>query len=513
MSEPAPVALRGRFFSLKWKTLALLSLVLAAVHLALVLQAYWDEISQFEQRQALAFEERVGVLQKLLAQSESRLQRIGTIVPGVIDTILARAGIEEQWASLQIDLQLEVMQLYRADGSVQLRGVTSWGGPLSPELTERIRQFGAGERPAGFLLCDPNCVQYAVVPVLGGGERRLMVLGSSLADVVLEFPGLTRAGVALLAAAGPGGGSRFWQDYRLEAISDAPTNEPKLRMISEQAPLATLDEGRNLVFGGRHYRFAAWPLESFGGLTSGYVVIFADTTDALRAIRSQVLRQLVAALFGLLAALALLLAVLNRPMNQLRKLAQALPLLARHQYAPAREVIGSQYLQARNHTEIEVLEAVSVDLAEQLERLERTVAARGTALAESLAELKRANELNEKIFATAPMLILIQSGEGRVLQINEFGSQLLGYSPAEVRGMAFLDLLADPRQRDAAAAVLVEVIGGRRALFEQTGPVRCVDGSSERITWLHTRLTSQSGTFVLSVGLADKSLEDRAGGG
>ncbi|MBI2383953.1 MAG: PAS domain S-box protein [Gammaproteobacteria bacterium] len=507
-AAPAPAGLSGRFFSLKWKTLALVSLVLAVVHVGLVVQGYHDALGQFEARQALAFQERGMVLQKLLAQSEQRLQRIASLVPGVINTLIFRADFDERWTGVQLELQLDLMQLYGADGAPRVRGMAPWAEPPAALRARIVRALGE-ERPTGFILCEPRCTQYALVPVLGAaGERQMMVLGTSLADVVLEFPGLTGAAVAVMSSAEGLAGESYWGGYRLEAVSDAPSNEPKLRALALAAPLPVVEQGAGLGFGGRQYRFQAWPLSAYGGATPGYFVILADTTEALADIRGQIQRQLLAGLTALLAALALLLAVMNRPMNHLRKLAQALPLLARHQYQPAREMIGSQFQHKRSHSEIDVLEAVAADLSRQLEELEQTVAARNDALAEKVAELHRANELNEKIFATAPMVIVIQGQDGRLLQMNEFGRQLLGYSESEVRGMPFLSLLADPRQKDEASTVLVDVIGGRRALFEQTGPVLCVDGGRERITWLHSRLAAQSGVYVLSIGLPDKSLDD-----
>lgn len=507
MSTPTPAASR-RFISLKWKTLALVSVVLATVHLGLVLQGYYGAIEQFESRQALAFEERIHVLQKLLDQSAARLSRIANIVPGVINT-LTITSVEERWQAVQIELQLEVMQLYGKDGDVRIAGLPMWENGTPPvALNERIQTVLREERPAGFLLCEPHCVQYSLIPVLGTrGERQLMVLGISLADVVLEFPGLAGADVALLVERPASGAAAYWDRYRLAAVSDAPSNEPKLRALSRGSDMSQIEQGSGLSFGGRSYRFYARPLTSFGSLTPGYFLVFDDTTQALSDIRRQLQSQLLVGLIALLAALALLLSVLNRPMNQLRKLAQTLPMLAHSQYAPVREMVGKAYLAKRTHSEIDVLEEVTVDLSRKLEELEQTVAARSQALAASLTELKRANELNDKIFATAPLIFLIQSQDGRVLQMNAFGSQLLGYSESEIQNQPFISLLADARQRLQASDVLTDVIGGRRQLFEQSGPVTCVDGALEQVTWLHTRLAAQSGNYVLSVGLPDKSLE------
>jgi PAS domain S-box-containing protein len=213
----------------------------------------------------------------------------------------------------------------------------------------------------------------------------------------------------------------------------------------------------------------------------------------------------VAGFAALLAALLLLLLILNRPMNQLRKLAAALPLLAAQGYEAARLMIGNPHRQRRHRSEIEVVEEAAVNLSHQLETLERTVDARNRALAEKISELRQASELNEKMFANAPVIILIQGPDNSLLRINEFGTTLLGYSASEMKGRSFPSLMADARQREEAMNVLADVAAGRRQQFEQTGPVLCVDGSLERITWLHTRLSAQSGIYILSLGLPDRS--------
>lgn len=501
----APAAPR-RFISLKWKTLAWVSVALALIHVGLVLQGYYDALERFHSRQALAFESHATVLAKLLDQSAARLSRIATIVPGVLGSVAAGRTFEEQWQTVQLELQLEVMQVYDQNGQLRVAGMPLWSRP-PPALLERIGAVLREERPAGFLLCQPDCLQYMLSPTLGpAGERRLMVLGVSLADVVLSFPGLSFADVALLVPRTDPSAPSYWGQYRLAAISDAPRNEPKLRALAQVATLAEIEQGHGLTFSDHSYRFYARPLSTFGSVTPGYFLIFGDTTEALSDIREQLQRQLLAGLIALLAALALLLSILNRPMNQLRRLARTLPMLAQSQYGAAREAIGRSFAAKRTHTEIDVLEEVAVDLTERLEALEHTVAARGRTLAEKVVELKRANELNDKIFATAPMILVIQGQDGRVVQMNAFGSQLLGYSASEMHGQPFLTLLADPRQRSESADRLAEIFGGRRPMFEQTGPVKCVDGSLERVTWLHTRLSSHSGNFVLSVGLPDKSL-------
>jgi PAS domain S-box-containing protein len=500
LGAPAP-----RFISLKWKTLGLLTLALVAVHLGLVLHGHFSLLQQFESRQAVAFENRFAVLAKLMETTDRRLQRIGGILPGLVMEIPSAGDFAERWSALQLDLGLDAMQIYDARGRLLTAGLPVWGDAPPPELAQRVTQALRDERPMSFLSCRPHCLQFGLVPTLAGGDKQLMVLALDLADVMVEYPLLTAAHIALLVAVEDGSTAPYWTRYRLAAVSDAPANEPRLRSLSRDVPLHALEDGVSAEFGRRYFRYVARPLHLYRGLEGGHFVVFADISDDLAEIRRRVVIQLLSAVLALLAALLLLLMILNRPMNQLRKLAIALPMLADRAHEPARRLIGKGYQDATVHSEIEVLEQVSVDLSHQLEQLEGTLAARNRALAEKLTELRRANELNAKILETAPVVFLIQSREAHIVQMNEFGAALLGYSPSEVQGTPFVELMADARQREEAAYGLADLVGGRRPLFEQTGPVRCVDGSLERITWLHTRLTAESGTYVLSIGLPDKA--------
>jgi PAS domain S-box-containing protein len=494
-----------RLVSLKWQTLALVSIALVVVHGLLVFQAYSAELARLLSRQALTFEHQVTVLRNLIDQSNARLQRIGAVVPGAVNAMTMGERFEERWQAVQLELGLDVMQVYDGKGLAAMVGLAPWAQPPL-ELQRSIQRTLREERPSTFLQCRPECVQYSLAPLIGiDGSRQAMVLATSLADVVLAFPAMTGADVALLAEPAPDQGAAYWGSYHLAALSAAPRNEPKLRALSAAVTLQQVEEGQNLSFGGRDYRFFARPLASFGGIGSGYIIIFNDLTDALADIRAQLRNQLVAGFAALLAALLLLLLILNRPMNQLRKLAAALPLLAAQGYEAARLMIGNPHRQRRHRSEIEVVEEAAVNLSHQLETLERTVDARNRALAEKISELRQASELNEKMFANAPVIILIQGPDNSLLRINEFGTTLLGYSASEMKGRSFPSLMADARQREEAMNVLADVAAGRRQQFEQTGPVLCVDGSLERITWLHTRLSAQSGIYILSLGLPDRS--------
>ena len=121
------------------------------------------------------------------------------------------------------------------------------------------------------------------------------------------------------------------------------------------------------------------------------------------------------------------------------------------------------------------------------------------------SELRRSQDLNEKIFATAPIAMLMLSSDGLIVRVNEFTCTLLGYSDTELRDRSFLSLLADARQSREAGNALIDLIAGRRSIYEQSGSVSCINGDQERMTWMHSRVLAQGGVFILALGLPDRS--------
>jgi diguanylate cyclase (GGDEF)-like protein/PAS domain S-box-containing protein len=86
---------------------------------------------------------------------------------------------------------------------------------------------------------------------------------------------------------------------------------------------------------------------------------------------------------------------------------------------------------------------------------------------------------------------------------NELAAQLTGFSPSELKGRRFVDLIGDVEAHREVLAGLEALTqtGGRR--LEQEYPLSRRDGESRQIVWVHTPLREEhsDGTAVLSVGL------------
>lgn len=497
-----------RRFSLKWKTLGLLGLALAIVHISLVLLDYRDRLQDSVERQQSELDTKLTILKQLLATSAERLHRIGLIVPSIVDALPDEVDIDERWSGLQLELDLQALLLQTSQGELIAKGLPYFGKHPPKRLLQAIDTARAEEKPRSFILCELSCVQYALTPSLDeNGAPRLLVAATSLADIVIQFQQLTGADLALITSWPQRGrqSAALADGNHLVAISNAPLNEQRVRAQAETWNLEALRGGRNFNLGQPSYQASIRTLDDFSGLDGGYFLIFTNIAEELADIQRDFRSSIVIGITALLAGLLLGALILNRPMNQLRELAEALPLLAHKAYDQARDKIATDTVNRRLPTEIEVLQGVATDLTYRLEDLEGLVEARNRALAEKVSELQRSQELNEKIFANAPILMLMLSGDGQVVRVNEFACTLLGYSPAEFAALRFVDLVIDPRKRKEAGNALIDLLSGRRPLFEQSGEVRCVDDGTEAITWLHTRVSAESGIFVLSLGLPDKS--------
>ena len=508
MASPGAGPVRIRI-SLKWKTMSLLAVALLIVNSALLIYDYRIRVNEFVAQQSREMDTKLTILRQLIDRADSRLQRIGNIVPRLVDALPEDAQLEERWRGLQLELDLQRLELVGPDGRLHLSGLNPDNAPLSPILQQRVMAALRDEAPDRLISCEERCLLYALVPALGAnGEVRIMVLASALTDVVIEFAAVSGSDIALLAPAGDGAGAEsevLWDGYRLAALSDAPNNRPLLRVLSRHAGLDALESQASWRLGDKQLRFRRLALSTLGGPETGAILVFEDISRALRRIAAQLRDSLLASLGAVLVTLVLGLTILNRPMNQLWRLARALPLLAESRHAEARGMIGDHFRHRRLPTEVDLLEGQAVALADQLEALESLVQARNQALSEKIVELGRSQELNQKILSTAPLLILMLTGDGRIRRVNEFACTLLGYAESELIGCSFAELIAERRQRREVSNVIVDLMAGRRSVFEHTGPTSCVDDGHERITWLHTRVTAHDGVFVLCLGLPDRS--------
>lgn len=204
----------GFFLSLKWKALLLSSIALIAVTGTLVSLHYVELRKQSEQRRADLQNQYLHQVQGLLDQSDWRLRQWSTAVASLLSLQAAKREIGQGMiaefvrlaAILELDMGVENIALIDAGGQRLAAHGLDADFEHRVALTEATRRVLATENPTSLIDCFNTCLQYAIAPVLGAGDA--LVMGVSLADVVLDFQRVSGNRSGLDRGAGRSGRSR-----------------------------------------------------------------------------------------------------------------------------------------------------------------------------------------------------------------------------------------------------------------------------------------------------------------
>lgn len=504
--------LPGPFVSLKWKALVLTSLVLVGVTASYTGLNYLVLNQQFEKRRTDIQQDYARQVQGLLDQSSKRLQQIGVALASLPDVqrVLAQKptpnllkSFDELWSDLSIDIGMATLALFATPEMPIVARGWDQGDPRSDRLRRVVRRVIDEEQPHNLYYCIQNCVQFAVVPVLAGeGTAGALVLGVSLADVVLDFQRVSGIDMGLLADAAADTRPQLddsrslaaWR-RRVVSVSNPDRNIPLLRLAASKFPMfSALEMPRYVDFRGRTFEVRVEPLAGSRGVGRAHLAAIADVTTAVTEIEETTRRNLLIGLAGLLVAETLLLAILWGPMSRLRRSAATLPLLAAAAFSKVREAIAPAHAKRWLRDEVDVLNGTALTLSSQLEQLHGELAAR-------VEELKQERDFVTQVLQTAQVIILTQDDRRRILTANPYAEALSGYSHQELRGRRFQALVAapDPRREDG----LTEITAELRLHLEEESDLRCKDGSTLNIVWHHSRLATRAGDqpMILSVGI------------
>jgi len=512
---------KSHFFSLKWKALLLTSLVLVAVTMAISLRSYINLNAQFDKHRRDAQERYSRNIEALTNQSLNRLRQLGSMIPSLPgmqrslasgDLQSIRQSFDPQWPVLQFDLGIDVLGFYdSANRPLASWEINDWHQRNSAQVLDGIKQVNEREVPVMALTCNPDCMQYAIVPILVGGRGAgALLVGSSLADVMRSFQQISGSDIGLIVAGADGIAAddqgRWISEWntRVVALTNFEHNLRVLKQAAAGTPLAAAVAGLRNVLDGFSYEISLVPLPEFVGGDPAYLAIITDVTGTLREIRQATEEIVIVGGTGWLLSQLLLLAILWIPMSRLRLTARSLPLLAQSEFDEARTVIASQARQHYLQDEIDILDDTAIALANRLERLEQEVVEHTRSLSQRMADLSQERDFVASLLNTAQVMIVTQDRQGRILMANPFACCLTGFEEVEMSGRDFVELLLPQDRSDMAGKRLKEELASQRhEHLRHESLVTCKDGSIRNITWYHSRLHGQTedGPFVLSVGL------------
>jgi len=503
------------FLSLRWKILLILGGVMLSVNGALSWLHFHDLTTRFEvQRtatrerlveQAFALRTDFGLRLQALAGMLAALDSVGV---GLFQTpagnALLRRHFDSYWSVLQLDLGLDSLQVYAPSGPP----VASWrtNALVEVEQDAQVRDVIGQERAMHWTRCEQLCTQFAAAPILVAGRvAGAVVLGTSLADVVVSFHRLSGADLGVLVPVARPAGKNALSALGLQVISlsNVERNLPLLQQLTALPPLRGESAWRKLLYGGQEFELSFLALDARADAqSSALLVVVDDLTQARADIDKSVLDRLLGELAASLFSLLLLALLVHAPLQRMTRAVRAIPLLGRSAFAEARARIAPRARRLVDD-EIDSLDKAASDLSYRLETLESDVAAHSAQMEEMLQGISEQRDFNKNLLDTAQVIILTQSSDGQILTLNRYGRQLLGWTEDDLQGKRFPELVCpDGSSEPAIDEAVQKIAAGELDDVQLESILASASGAPYKITWNHSRLSGSSDVvMILSVGI------------
>lgn len=491
---------------LTWRVIALSSLLLLGMTIVFTMVGRDSLLQQFDesrnhqvQRQAReirqALSQSMDNLRQIAAINASQTPSLGNALKQANQTILADS-FRHKWPTMQLEAGIDELIVLNDTG----KPLAQWGAS-QPEHSLPITEWGkkviASDMPFTTLRCFANCRQYALAPILMDGQSHgAIVVSRSLADVTRQAREVSGSDVALLIT------GQYAQEQlditrsvsawhgRLATLTNQKETLPLVHQAAYQSSLEALKETPvRLKHGDSHIEVSTVLLNSES--ENGHFLLMTDITSQMDAIDRDTGTILATGLLGWLAAEAMLLAILWKPMARVRRLSSILPALAEGGFSKAKQMIPMP--KRRLLDEIDLLDATALNLAGQLEMLEGEVQSRGELLNARVEELARERDFIESLLDTAHVLILTQDDQGRISLVNQYCQDIFGQPYDVILGQRFEALFHGSSDSDQDES---KYQAEERLL-------RSTDDKQRTIVWYHARLADSDdhAMHTISVGI------------
>lgn len=518
MTQPGNQA---RFWSIKWKAMLLLSLVLVVINASFTYLDYRTLRTQSEKNSQTAQNQRVQLIRALLQQSAARLRQIGGIIPNMenirdamslSDSVKLWEAFEPHWSSMQLDIGLDEVRFYDHMGNL----LVAWPDSQNHKTSEKTRSAVIGqvklqEKPLEYLECQTICMQHSVIPVLVGGKYVGAILTTtSLADAILAFRQISGSDIGIIAPAmktetgfKPDDHFLPYWKTQLLALSGAEQNLRVLRSIAEPGkPVGNGMVVNHASVGSRSYEVVRAPMQAEQQGNSSLVMV-SDNTEALEQIRHATQEIVALGMIGLAVSEMLLLGLLWLPMERLKRTAQAIPLLGQGGFAQARSMLRLSFSKFHVKDEIDQLDETAIELANRLETLQDEATRHNQQLADLIEALSKERDFVTSLLNTAQVIIATHNRHGRIKMVNGYAQKLTGFPQSELAGADFATRFCTAEEAASLRSDLAQFLPKGEGHLRRESLLVCKDGTLRNIVWFHSRLAGRTtdDSVMLSVGM------------
>lgn len=505
-------SLRKRpFLGLHWKGFLWVSLLLLGLSSVFYALNHHYLVSQFRSQQFTEFTYLRRQINGLLTRTTDRLIRLSGALASMtnLSEALRWQNLDQAtkviptdyYANLGYELDIHRIELYTLEAELIWRWAQADDGTIPDTLIQHtVLQVRSEERPVSLLICRPQCLFYAFVPILSQGKNiGVMAIGQSIADFVIEFNMVTNTNLALIMPLRPDverGVLEPWS-ARIAAVTSPETMTPLVQDLAQRLKgPAMLNEGQIVKWNGSSYDIHHIPLSEFMRELEGSILLVSDVTDRINRIDEAARQGLFITIIALAVAELGLVYLIGVPIRRLEFFAHRLPLLAAGGYQQAKEFFSARRESILLRDEVDILYESALLLSHQLEE-------NSEAIAKKNQELALERDFIQGLLASAQVLVMTQTRYGVIRMANDFAAHLTGYTPDELYGRRFTDLIGDPKAHQGILKRLESLnTDGQKRLEHEHTLVRN-DGDRRQIVWIHTPLKAEhtDGTAILSVGL------------
>ncbi len=508
-----------RFFSLRWKVVALLSLILLIVNAGLSTMGYYEQRELFLTYQDQIKEQQGRQVKALLEKSFFRLEQIAQMIPSVATAATPSSEIPiadklqnffiHSAPTLELEWGLQSAAFYSAHNE----RLFNWQTEDNESIVFRnlISSVNSSESPLNMLHCNLDCSQYVAVPLLYEGKKAgVLLVGRSLADLVIEFNELAKTDVAVISKpklikrlTGNQRYLRRWDRY-VAAGSNLAQQLPLLEQVTQRIEMKGLiDKDTTISVDGHHYAISIVPASSDTGIVSADFLLLSDITPVVTQIRAATIKSVLIGLIGFTISEILLLLMLQRPLKRLLLISNSLPLLAKNAYNQVRGKLGQQH-HPRYQDEIDIASDSAIELSHTLERLHQEVQNQTERLLKHSEELSSERDFLTAIMNSAQVIILTQDCDGSILTINEQGGEFIGVKNYHRGSRYFSDVFMTTEDDDELQHALTRIKIGMISSYRHDASAFSSDGTQRTISWIHSHLPGRpfpNVPVLLSVGL------------
>jgi diguanylate cyclase (GGDEF)-like protein/PAS domain S-box-containing protein len=506
------------FLSLKWKVVLLFSLVLFIINAGLACLGYLQQRNLFDTYQQQIREQQNRQATSLLKTSFYRLEQIAHMIPALSEAAMTEQSLslgkklknffQHSETTLDIDWGLEQAAYFSNHNKLLFTWQSREIDGVFDELIKSVNRF---QIPMSSLHCDTTCVQYVAVPLLDKGkDAGVILVGRSLADVIIEFNELAKADVAIISRPKSYknllGSSRYlpkWQRY-IAASSNIEKVIAVLHSSSEDISLSAIANSEyKIISGDEHFALSLIPAISDTSEVSADFVIVSNITAVEHQIRQATTQSVVIGIIGFIVSELILALFLWQPMKRLLMISNSLLLLAKNAFQEVRIKLPSQH-HDWYQDEIDIASESAIQLTYTLENLHQEIKKYTNSLIKRSEELAVERDFLNTIMHSAQVIILTQDSNGAILTINTEGCQFIGVTDYQPGSHHFSDLFMNVDQLQEITQIMNRLQEGKIASYQHDASTLSFDGQKKTISWVHSPLTSQQTPDtpdILSIGL------------